>query len=145
MADDEVRWAYLAGILDGEGSMSITHRGGRSSNSYEYIVQVYSTDFVLLDWIQGYFGGRIYADERHNRPGERWGRKPINRIGWHSKADIAYILQGTIPYLVIKKDLAKALFGFVITPLEEKEMREVAFVEVKLFSRTKQNHKVEVK
>jgi len=141
---DEVKWAYLAGILDGEGSMSITHRGDRSSNSYEYIIQVYSTDLVLINWVQGYFGGRIYADERNRHPGERWGHKPINRIGWHSKEDIAYILEGVIPYLVIKKDLAQALHNFVITPMAEKEMRELAFVNTKLFSRTGQNHSMEV-
>ena len=124
MEPTEAEWAYLAGIIDGEGSIVLSHRGARSSNSYECCVSVVNTDFNLIDWINGTFGCHIYLDERGSNPNSnRYGHKPIHRAAWHGKEDIYRILSGVLPYLIIKHAVAEVLITFASTPIWEKEVR----------------------
>ena len=65
--------AYLAGIIDGEGSIYI---GNFSCNEitklpyYQTNMQVTNTDQKLIDWLHNTFGGLINSKcrEKTNRP-----------------------------------------------------------------------------
>jgi hypothetical protein len=50
---------YLAGIIDGEGSIGISPNGA----SYIIKLQVYNNSLVLIKWVQKTFGGTIYTTE----------------------------------------------------------------------------------
>lgn len=57
--------AYLAGILDGEGCLSL---GGRLNARYiTPTVQVTNTRYELLLWLHSRFGGSIYQT-KEQRP-----------------------------------------------------------------------------
>ena len=89
--------AYLAGIIDGEGSIT------RSSGNVR--VQVTNTQRVLLELFQDKFGGSIYSYAGHNN-----GGKVI--YSWQvSGRSCRGVLEATIPYLLLKRD--KALWGLL--------------------------------
>ena len=95
--------AYLAGIIDGEGSILLS-----KYHKSEYpcpCISISSTDIELLEWVKDKIGsGRINKKKNYN----------INR---HKTSytyviyyDVAIKVMGLIePYLVIKKKKARAL------------------------------------
>src|SRR5438552_12044463 len=92
--------AYLAGIIDGEGSISRTP----IKDVFRCSVIVYNTDKALMDWL-GSFGGRCYI--RKFAPGS-YSTK-LTQYGWHvQKArDVILLLSALIPCLRIKKARAQ--------------------------------------
>lgn len=90
--------AYLAGVLDGEGSITM-QRSGRIGTP---LIAVDSTDAELLAWIHERCGGWIifkkrYAD--HHR--QAWI--------WRVKAQRALrVLEQVMPYLVIERKRQRA-------------------------------------
>ena len=59
------RDAYFAGIIDGEGSISIAlykirRKSGAVHNGFTIKLYVTSTDRALIDWIQDNYGGKVY-------------------------------------------------------------------------------------
>ncbi len=138
-------WAYLAGIIDGEGSLALVHRrrqirysGKRvqsehlSENSYQCHITVVNTDFKMIDWIRDTFGGSVFFQR------VREGRKPLYVLAWQDKETVGYILKGAMPYMLTKYEVAEAMFHFVTVPIWEKEMRLTIYDAFK-------NLKVEVK
>lgn len=124
-------WAYLAGFLDGEGSIVLTHRKNReglmSNNSYEFSISLVNTNLEVIELMQSLFGGHTHQDTRGLKPGNRLGSKPIHSLVWNSREDTSYILSNILEYLVIKKMVAEAALNFVSIPLEEREMRIESF------------------
>lgn len=57
---------YIAGILDGEGTIHIRSNGAPD-------VQIVNADRELLEWIEEVVGGAVYARNEYRR----LGRKPI--------------------------------------------------------------------
>ena len=59
----ETDFAYLAGIVDGEGTVSIhrnvTRRKGRIFVGYQPQLTISNTDLRMLEPLQGRFGGHI--------------------------------------------------------------------------------------
>ncbi|MHC1636323.1 MAG: sigma factor-like helix-turn-helix DNA-binding protein [Candidatus Methanospirareceae archaeon] len=92
-------FAYLAGIVDGEGSIRL-HRRRRKSIGYGLEVVVTNTNRELIDWLYTNFKGYI---EKHEREGNhkttyKWTVRGIN----------AYrLLKKMLPYLIIKKPQAE--------------------------------------
>lgn len=62
-------WAYLAGLLDGEGYIGVERN----------TVQVASTDPEVLAWCRSRFGGGVYLNRRKN---PKPNHKPV--WAWHS-------------------------------------------------------------
>jgi hypothetical protein len=117
-------WAYLAGLIDGEGCIHISHRS-QYSNSYEYYVAIWNTDKPLIEHLNRVFGGKAHYNERNDRQNKvlRFGSKPIHRVIWHSKTDIPYILNGVRPYLLVKVDKADNLLDFLNTEVSNLDYR----------------------
>lgn len=98
--------AYLAGILDGEGSvyiLSITR--AKKATQHALCIHVVNTHKGVMDWIVETFGGRLYS------------RKPrIKKLGFperrvqHTWRQDGYkalaVLKLLLPYMIIKKEQA---------------------------------------
>jgi hypothetical protein len=101
--DTPQEFAYLAGIIDGEGSIYI---GNFSKNKktgalyYQTNMEVTNTDESLMKWLTEKFGGRIHKYTEKQTP--KNSRKPIYR--WIVTSDLlTYLCQQMLPYLIIKK------------------------------------------
>lgn len=112
----DTEWAYLAGLIDGEGCIWLGSHNTKSTNSYAYYVSIYNTDGGLIEYLFHVFGGYCHYNERNDRNGDRYGHMPIHRIVWHSKDDIMFILNGVLPYLIVKHAKASALLNFLDIP-----------------------------
>lgn len=102
---DEAELAYLAGIVDGEGSIFIAKNSARLQGSYTLRLSVTSTDRVLIDWIHARFGGNTCSQRKPNRwsPAYHW-----RLSGPHAKQ----LLEAIGPYLVIKRVKADWAIAF---------------------------------
>jgi len=96
--------AYLAGIMDGEGSITfVKHHRNRSRGRYIYpLTRIANTSEALIAWIKD----RVPYGATHtvNRPDRR--SKLVHHIAWAGKDAVA-ILSDLLPYLVIKRDQAE--------------------------------------
>jgi len=93
---------YLAGLLDGEGSIVLLHgRNGRRSGNptFDLHVSVTNTHAPIMDWLTDRFGGKSY-------PGTRY---PLRRQVWHWVViglPAIQLLHRLAPYLKIKQQQA---------------------------------------
>jgi hypothetical protein len=95
--------AYLAGIIDGEGSIYI---GNFSSNPktgtlhYQTNMEVTNTDKGLIDWLISNFGGRMNLYTAKQTP--KNSRKAVYR--WIASGELlTHLCHLLLPYIVIKK------------------------------------------
>ena len=99
---DETRLAYLAGIVDGEGTINARMN---KSGSMDLSFSVANTDMTLILWIVEHFGGQAMPVNQSN-PNPK--HKPVWRVWWRRK-DAVVLLERLMPYLLIKARRA-ALF-----------------------------------
>ncbi len=96
--------AYLAGLLDGEGSFSIIKTGGR----YQLHIKIATTTPGMLRWVVKHFGGTIYT-------------KKASILDWRTRYDwqcpsgkaTGLLLLSVLPYLTVKKLQAKTALEYV--------------------------------
>jgi hypothetical protein len=139
----EIQLAYLAGIIDGEGTIYIQGRIKEGRNRFNYFprFQVGNTDIKLINWLFDNFGGNRYTKDRskHNpkwRTQYEWYTNPIL---------LDQLLPLIIPFLVIKKEHAKIMFDFrqtfnlypgrTGTPDSVQDYREECFHKLKLLNK----------
>ena len=91
-------WAYLAGLIDGEGSITIMRQKGKPA---AVRVRFNNTDEAVIEWVISRFGG-LKCEANSN---SSYGKKICHRLDWNSVNAIP-ILEGVLPFLVIKKQLA---------------------------------------
>jgi len=100
--------AYLAGIVDGEGTVNIAFI--KTSGEYRARLYVVNTSYALIEWIKARFGGLVYKRISKN---EKWKPKyewvmPVSRKD-------TKLLKQLIPYLVIKKQQAGLVLELIAT------------------------------
>ena len=98
--------AYLAGIIDGEGSILIC-KDNRDGRMWGYI-RLYNTSEELMVWIEERFGGKFYEN-----PPRGLGVKPIFMLDWNGR-ESRELLPELIPFLLIKKEKARNLYDFTL-------------------------------
>ncbi len=99
--------AYIAGFFDGEGCVMVSDSKGRCST---ITIQFTNTNLDVLDYIANLLeGSRIYSQKRY-------GRKEIWRLVLSSSFAVDAI-ELLLPYLVVKKDVAKLALEFYRTCL----------------------------
>lgn len=101
--------AYMAGIIDGEGSIYI---GNFSSNPktgskyYQTNIEVTNTDKNLMDWIVNTFGGRLNIYTAKQLP--KNSRRTVYR--WIATGErVTHLAEILLPYLIAKKRQAEIM------------------------------------
>lgn len=107
----EVDKAYLAGIMDGEGSISISRKTDptmKSGFSFRPCIEISNTDKPLMDWIASTTGLgaiRLYVDHNpKHRPAYKWSL-------WSNQAN--QFLNAIRPYLITKRERADIVIEFI--------------------------------
>lgn len=95
--------AYMAGIMDGEGSFYIGNYSGNRKNGdrhYQTVLSVSSTDIALIDWLHQTFGG-MRREYTPNQMAKNCRKKVYS---WAASSDrLLHICELILPYLTIKK------------------------------------------
>lgn len=95
--------AYMAGIIDGEGSII---KANRSKNYPNWIIKVSMTDRPLIEWLHS-FGGTVNPRPSKNpRWQDQWCWQMSRQI------DVQLILTAVLPYLRIKRGKAVEALAF---------------------------------
>lgn len=103
------RIAYLAGIIDGEGSIYI---GNFSCNPktkepyYQTNIQVTNTDIALIDWLRKVFGGLV----THRTPKQTPSNSRKDVYTWTISGErLTHICELILPYLICKRKQAEIM------------------------------------
>lgn len=96
-----IEFPYLAGILDGDGNVSIC--------GPQLMVKVTNTNLPVLLRIRETFGGTVGEKKTHQKDGY------VRRRCWHwymYRKEAAQLLVAMMPYLVLKKEQARIATDF---------------------------------
>lgn len=99
-SDIEFTYAYLAGFLDADGSISIIRDKRKSKTYHKLTIEAVNQDYRILDIFQDLYRGSIY------RKASVWkwtGYGPSMRD----------LLEDLMPYLIRKKDQAELAVEFL--------------------------------
>lgn len=117
--------AYLAGIIDGEGSIYI---GNFSCNPktktpyYQTNIQVTNTDKPLIDWLQCTFGGLI--SKRTRKQHAENSRKQA--YVWTASGErLTHLCELLLPFLICKRKQAEIMLEMRATFENKREAIEV--------------------
>lgn len=105
---DEWKLGYLAGMIDGEGSITIgrMHRTSTSNYAYNPIVYIGNTNFELLEMLHREFGGNL------NKGAESTPlKKAFHRLIWPGNKGKDILLQ-VIDKLFAKREQAALYLSF---------------------------------
>ncbi len=105
-----IEWAYLAGIIDGEGCVDAVETLPRTkrnvSPNFRIRLHVTNTSAHLISWISERFGGYVVVKAR---PGQHKATKTCWNVKW-TGGYAELILKGCLPYLIVKKYQAELAF-----------------------------------
>lgn len=104
--------AYLAGIMDGEGTLFIGNYGNkdkiRGTGFFQTVMAVTTTDKCLVEWLFVNFGG--WKSEYTPKQRAINCKGPVH--SWKCTGDrLTHICELILPYLVIKRDQAEILLA----------------------------------
>jgi hypothetical protein len=94
---------YLAGLVDGEGCLSICRDVNAKGPNYFVVFSIANRDGAIMDWLFGTFGGAVYTKSNKGFNGER-----IPIYEWRLYRDHAVpIVKRILPFLRIKRHQAE--------------------------------------
>jgi len=102
-------WAYLAGIIDGEGHIGLKKIMCKASLNPTYFMSltITNTNPLLMAWLKDNIGGNVNID---HRKGNEHRHKPS--LTWYASARKAVpILERCLPFLVVKAEQAKIVLA----------------------------------
>lgn len=113
MSKDKTTLIYTAGIFDGEGYISIMKKLSiafykRVPFYATAVIKVASVDRRMTDYLYDKFGGYLHqrkAQKLHHSDSWCWEMKGNSRV--------LELLKSVYPYLIVKKENAKAVMDFV--------------------------------
>lgn len=129
------RSAYLAGLVDGEGSIGLYYLNRKKKSKYhEHTptpsgrIVIATTSKSLVDWWNREFGaiGRVFLNSRP-KP-----NKPVWTIHLIKKRHVAEILNAVLPFLIVKRRQAMLMLEFLgldntgLRSLSTERMRTIA-------------------
>jgi len=108
--NENTKKAYIAGLIDGEGCITIIKRNVKRKSElfcfYQCLVIMVNTDKKMLDFIANLYGGWITTNRRLK------GNQKTSYT-WVCAGDkMRKLLKDILPYLVTKKAQAKILLRF---------------------------------
>lgn len=94
--------AYIAGIIDGEGSITLTrmHKG----ENRRPCILISSNDIEMLVYIQNIIGGTINTKKNYN-PSKH---QQSYTLAFKNKTQVFYVLEKTLNYLRVSKKKKRA-------------------------------------
>jgi hypothetical protein len=109
--------AYLAGIIDGEGCVSVLRSstgGNRPSPNFTARIEVTMTSKEIIHWIKRVTKtGTIY-------PKPVFSRKHKKQWRWYANSHSAVsVIRKILPFLILKKRQAKNLLAFQNTAIRK--------------------------
>lgn len=113
--------AYIAGILDGEGSIFIAERKQKGSQ-YRYaflVATVINTDHRLIAFIMAAVGAGVPF--REFVQDGKLGRRPVYHL-WFTHHRAVAFLTALLPHLLLKRDKAVLGIEFQGLPLSERRL-----------------------
>lgn len=98
--------AYIAGIVDGEGTVRLQRHPGSASGRYYYpVVRVNNTHQGLMEWLQ-----ETYPSTKLHYSVLPPPRKPRWEIVWIGKPALR-LLRIILPHLIVKRRQAEVVLG----------------------------------
>lgn len=110
----EVDKAYIAGILDGEGTIGFR---GKKDKQITLTVKISNTDESIIKFLKAKIP--IGASTCKLRMRKNPKHKPVWEIQWRSFKSVKYILESLKPYLIIKDKQATVALNFIRNRDEE--------------------------
>lgn len=108
---EENELAYLAGVMDGDGSFSIGKLPGKKNPLYFPLLQCNSwRSFIQI--LQNKFGGTVVKGPMHICKDGSLGHA-LMRWRLRSQDNVRPVLESLIPYLQIKRERAEFLLKFI--------------------------------
>ena len=105
---------YIAGIIDGEGTIALYRvNNKRYSEQYRRVeIRLANTKKELVDYLKAlvpefYVGRRTFYDKYTDR------RKPLFSLSLSRTVEQYYLLKAILPYLVIKREIAKKCLEYL--------------------------------
>ena len=104
--------AYMAGIVDGEGTITIIKCWNKKNQKsyFGVYLNISNTNKNLINWLKKSFGGYIYKIKVPN-PKPNWN--DIYRWQIYRQSNLIKILEKIKPYLKIKKRHAEIVLEFI--------------------------------
>jgi intein/homing endonuclease len=136
----DTQWAYLAGIMDGEGSFSIA-RGGRKPDpehghpngyiNWQLKISIGNTNENLHAWLLENVGGAKYLGHKSKTDKHKSG------YNWqlHGKENMKEFIEGVLPYLVLKKEQALLALESIAVEGKNPELRKEQWLKMKILNR----------
>ena len=118
---EQTNWSYLAGLLDGEGHISLLkNRPHRQAEGFVLTLEIGITNrsLPLMKWLIQKFGG-VYYHRSSDNP--NWA----DRYDWSPKGrkNREELLLGILPYLLIKREQALVALEFLRIDGKDPEKR----------------------
>lgn len=113
--DSPVKLAYLAGIVDGEGTIDFIKNKTRRRKEVAPRMKVGNTDLDLIRWLLAEIGGRVYVYKPKNKTHKMFFEWFISGV-----QNIQPLLLAIFPYLVIKRKNAEKVLEFCKIEVEKR-------------------------
>lgn len=127
---NKAKFGYLAGIIDGEGCITIGAGRKETCTNYNSIIMVTNTNKKIIDWLQQQFGGNYYKIPASGNCKEAY------RWRFLKQKEIEKLLLAILPYLIIKREQAIVLLEFVRMSKETaSQKREELFQKMKALNK----------
>ena len=108
---------YIAGFLDGEGSILLVRHNDNGKIRCRPVVAFYNTNLEVLDWIAGVIDVKINKRQADSRNDPRH-RRTNYTIKINKYSEVYKFLLSIRPYLRIKKTNADIVIKFIEEVLE---------------------------
>ena len=120
---DKLKWAYLAGLIDGEGTIRIHKQTVYGYNPYFHLRLIISnTSADLMTWLTLNFGGSI--DSKGVTSSDK------KYMGWYVSAkDVKKVIENTYSFLVVKKKQVQVALNYIYC--KDRMGGEVFYLEMK--------------
>jgi len=115
LALSEAEKGYLAGIIDGEGTITISEVRSRKEHEYRPEIIITNTSDKLINHIINLLKKSgldyFYVPNKQNKKLKR--RKPLREVRITSHARVLAFLQMLLPYLILKRRQADIVINFI--------------------------------
>lgn len=99
--------AYMAGIIDGEGSIVVDRRGNTVLPQLWIAQKVSPEGKALMDWMLKTFGGKITIQKNSHKGVYRWFAS--------NHATMLKVLMKCLPFFIVKRWQVRLIISFLLT------------------------------